>query len=162
MSKETKVCFRCNQDKPLSEFYGGKGYCKKCLREYQREWRKKNPRKAEAWRRRNPEKAKAASRRYKEANRETIRNADRQYQLERVYGIAPEEYDALLAQQKGSCAGCEATEYNSKSYHLAVDHNHDTGEIRGLLCLRCNRILGLSQDDPGLLRRLADYLERSG
>jgi len=47
---------------------------------------------------------------------------------------------------------------NDKSHHLAVDHNHETGE----LCLKCNRILGLANDSPSILRALADYLEQSG
>ena len=76
-----------------------------------------------------------------------------------LIGLRSEEYDELLNIQNGVCAGCGATEFNGKSYHLAVDHDHETGTIRGLLCLKCNRILGLAQDNPDLLRKLADYLE---
>ena len=161
MTVKTRMCCRCSQEKPISEFYDGRGYCKKCRREYQREWREKNPEKARAWSKRNPSKRKAINDKYKEINREAIRVSDRRYQLERVYGMTLEEYDDLLIRQDGSCAGCEATEYNDRSYHLAVDHNHETGEMRGLLCLRCNRILGLANDDPVMLRRLAEYLENA-
>lgn len=64
----------------------------------------------------------------------------------------------LLAKQNGVCPGCGVTSFNDKSHHLAVDHNHETGE----LCLKCNRILGLANDSPSILRALADYLEQSG
>jgi hypothetical protein len=57
----------------------------------------------------------------------------------RLYGITVEDYDRLLAEQSGVCARCE----NSPGQlRLAVDHDHETGEVRGLLCGPCNTYLG--------------------
>lgn len=54
------------------------------------------------------------------------------------YGITSEEYDHMLDMQDGRCAICRRS---PRSKHLAVDHDHTTGHVRGLLCDRCNRIL---------------------
>ena len=162
MTEETRRCGRCEEERSISCFSGNDRYCKKCRRDYNKEWAQKNPKKAKAWRRRNLDKARAASRRWKAENQEQVRCYDRNQHLEGTYGITLEKYNEILDAQGGSCAGCDATEYNSNSYNLAVDHDHETDKVRGLLCLQCNRILGLAKDNPDLLRRLADYLERSG
>lgn len=86
----------------------------------------------------------------------------RSYNQERrvllVYGLTWDEYDLLLACQEGRCAICGGT---PRRYALAVDHDHRTGEIRGLLCSRCNhKLLGSANDDPVRLRKAADYLEQ--
>ena len=85
--------------------------------------------------------------------------------LKRNYGITLERYNELHDEQDGKCAICDGAEttIHSKTGQpmlLAVDHDHSTGEIRGLLCQRCNRGLGLLRDSPDLLRRAADYLEK--
>ncbi len=61
----------------------------------------------------------------------------------------------MLAAQHGVCAICQT----APAIH--VDHDHRTGQIRGLLCFRCNAALGQLADDPLVLRRAARYLERS-
>lgn len=80
--------------------------------------------------------------------------ARRRY-LKNTHGITEEQYDQLLEGQAGLCAGCGC----SSIRRLHVDHNHRTGQIRGLLCFRCNAALGLVDDDPSRLRALAEYLE---
>lgn len=83
--------------------------------------------------------------------------------LLRDFGITAEEYGKLLADQSGVCAVCARPEIatrNGKLKHLAVDHDHLTGDIRGLLCADCNTGLGKFGDDPERLRRAARYLER--
>lgn len=73
------------------------------------------------------------------------------------FGLTWEEYDFLLTTQDHRCAICNG---HPRRYMLAVDHDHRTGEIRGLLCIRCNqRLLGAANDDPARLRKAADYLE---
>lgn len=72
------------------------------------------------------------------------------------YGIGVEEYDRLLADQGGTCAICRNLPRPGRD--LCVDHNHLTGEVRGLLCDLCNRTLGQAGDDPDLLDRMARYL----
>ncbi len=66
------------------------------------------------------------------------------------YGITVEQYDAMLRQQNGLCAICGRA---PKRFRLAVDHDHETGEIRGLLCTRCNLGLGWFRDDPSFFPR---------
>lgn len=77
--------------------------------------------------------------------------------LSREFGITPARYDELLALQGGRCAVCER---HSRTRRLAVDHDHETGEIRGLLCTRCNhKLIGAANESPAVLRRAARYLD---
>lgn len=76
------------------------------------------------------------------------------------YGITAEEFAAKLASQGGKCAICGTTDWLARGKGPHVDHNHDTGQIRGILCGPCNNGLGNFQDDPDLLRAAIDYLER--
>lgn len=71
------------------------------------------------------------------------------------YGITHAEYEAMLSSQGGACAICRGG--TSKRY-FAVDHNHRTGEVRGLLCGTCNTTLGRFRDDPARFKRAAKYL----
>lgn len=73
------------------------------------------------------------------------------------YGIPSGSYDRLYEVQGGSCAGCQRA--RGRTRHLAVDHDHKTGEVRGLLCYNCNYTLAHFRDDAAALRRLADYLD---
>lgn len=74
------------------------------------------------------------------------------YEWARKFGLSLEAADALLEAQSGTCRACKSTE------DLHLDHNHDTGEIRGFLCGNCNRALGLLHDDPLVIVRLLKYL----
>lgn len=78
----------------------------------------------------------------------------------RTYGLTVEQYDALLARQGGGCGICDATDAGNDHKQIPVDHDHDTGRVRGLLCHRCNRAMGLLGDDIVLLKRAIAYLER--
>lgn len=82
------------------------------------------------------------------------RNHDRMVQ--RTYGLEPGEYEALLAFQGGRCAACLRATGQSK--RLAVDHNHEDGSVRGILCGPCNQILGHGRDDPQYFERIINYL----
>lgn len=82
----------------------------------------------------------------------------REYSLRAKYGISPAQYAELL-ERTGGCNLCSKTE-EEEGKSLAVDHNHKTGEVRGVLCTYCNhRVIG-RHTDPDLLRRMADYIER--
>lgn len=87
--------------------------------------------------------------------RESLAKAggSRSYHLKRRYGISAEDADAMLEAQGGLCAICQA----APAAH--VDHDHDTGAVRALLCFNCNGGLGQFRDDPRLLRAAADYVE---
>lgn len=78
--------------------------------------------------------------------------------VEQTYEITPEEYDALYKAQGGRCAICRRA--TGRARRLAVDHNHKTGEVRGLLCKPCNSYgIGMfARDEPEVLDRAADYL----
>ena len=75
----------------------------------------------------------------------------------RTYGLRPGEYAELLAKQGGKCAICRKV---PRKRYLAVDHDHATGKIRGLLCFFCNSALGVFEFSPATARRAAVYLFR--
>lgn len=79
-------------------------------------------------------------------------------QLRRRYGITLEEYDAMAAAQDERCAICNKRPTMAQP-SLAVDHDHRTGQVRGLLCARCNHdLLGIFGDDPAFYMRAEEYL----
>lgn len=81
------------------------------------------------------------------------RNPNRKFiQLKHVYGITKVAYEGLLMSQGGHCAICPKIE------RLCVDHDHRTGDIRGILCEDCNLGLGRFKDDPELLKKGVEYL----
>lgn len=71
------------------------------------------------------------------------------------YGLSIADYDVLAEKQNGVCAICGEPD----KQRLAVDHNHETGVVRGLLCRLCNLGLGHFKDRPGVLTKAAKYLE---
>ena len=80
------------------------------------------------------------------------------------YGITYQDYIALYNNQEGKCVICEAFHpLESKVFTeiLNVDHNHTTGQVRGLLCHKCNKALGLLQDNSRILQRAINYLEET-
>jgi len=93
--------------------------------------------------------AKAAAKKYRRSP-----EAQREYELQYYYGISKKEYDALAEAQDNKCAICG--EHPEK--HLAVDHCHRSGVIRGLLCRTCNSGIGLLKDDPRIVSNAAYYL----
>ncbi|KND27525.1 endonuclease domain-containing protein [Streptomyces acidiscabies] len=77
----------------------------------------------------------------------------RQEHLKRSYGITEAQRDEMIAGQKGLCVIC------LKAPAVHVDHCHETGRVRGVLCFNCNSAIGKLGDDPGAVRRAASYLE---
>lgn len=146
----TKVCVACKVRKAASEFRpnarmksGLESYCRPCAVAKSAEWRAKNPDKV---------KRLAAAR--------PKRTTDERWavMLWVNYRIKPEEYWALHAKQGGVCAICGEAG-TTKRGMLHVDHCHETGQIRGLLCHRCNLALGHMRDRVDLLRKAIDYLQ---
>lgn len=83
------------------------------------------------------------------------------YRLKHEYGITKDQFDSLLAAQNFSCAICSTTEpRGSGTFH--VDHCHESGAVRGLLCLGCNAGLGNFRDNPTSLMRAIEYLTAQG
>jgi hypothetical protein len=106
-----------------------------------------------AWQRANPERYARRQREYKESGRKAI--ADRKSYLKRTYGLTVEQYEAMLDAQGGVCFICRET---PGDLPLHVDHDHASGGLRKLLCIRCNNALGLFQESPQLFQAAADYL----
>lgn len=89
------------------------------------------------------------------------------YTLKKRYGLSIADYTLLHLKQHGRCAICDDIIINGylnrdtkTNFQTCVDHNHVTGKVRGLLCWNCNVALGKFKDNPTILRKAADYLER--
>jgi hypothetical protein len=79
--------------------------------------------------------------------------------IKRKYGITIKDFNEMLEKQQGKCAICpHKFDEKIKSQNACIDHNHETGKIRGLLCRTCNRALGLFKDNPEILYNAATYL----
>ena len=87
----------------------------------------------------------------------TRQQGSRQYSLRVNYGITIEEYDEVVTHQGGGCAACGHT-YTGHGRRLAVDHDHQTGVTRGMLCPMCNRGMSFFKDNPDALEAAAAYL----
>ena len=94
---------------------------------------------------------------YRETNAEEVKRSKRWSYLKKTYGLTTQAWDELYTQQGGGCAICGRSLTDVK---VCVDHNHETGEVRGLLCVSCNTAIGSLREDPNLLRRAIVYLAR--
>ena len=144
MDTVTKTCTGCRQTKPLTEFFsrGGKlshlykSQCKLCMQTKRQQWANENRDHLNDWRRNN----------WVTKNRRLRRR-----------GATQQMYDVMYEAQRGCCALCNEPE--EKFAWLCIDHDHDTGKIRGLLCPNCNRGIGLLRDNADLLRKAATYID---
>ena len=140
MSKDTAVCFRCKTEKPLDLFKrdkrkptGRASWCLECNRKWARENVAKHPeRERESWRRSQ-------------------------------YGLDQATYERMLADHDNCCAICTKpfTFTEKKSDRPHIDHDHETGRIRGLLCHRCNYGLGTFEDRVETLESAIAYLKKA-
>jgi hypothetical protein len=98
---------------------------------------------------------------YRENNKDKIRVMIRNWYIKQ-YGLSLEQHTSMLKKQNGVCAICGNKEIwkdsKGRIKNLSIDHNHVTNEIRGLLCNRCNRLLGLINDDIKILKSTIKYL----
>ena len=173
------LCTRCKVEKSESEFYEhrSKGrlqhWCKQCFSEHKAAKYAEDPRKAldrqrarrladperfrflEKQRREaNPERYREMQRRWYHANLEKARATRRRSAL-KARGLDQESFDRLLLAQGMGCAICGKGRGIAL---LCVDHDHDTDQVRGILCRDCNSALGLFKDDPWRVQQAADYL----
>ena len=135
-----KTCSTCAGVYPVEDFPKDKAYpdgrkrqCKHCRNASRREWRRSNP-------------AKHAK-------------ESRRWNLRVNYGLEPEDYEEILKSQDHRCAVCLKHETEVPRQRLYVDHCHDSGEVRGLLCSHCNAGIGNLMDSPALLREALRYVE---
>ena len=68
------------------------------------------------------------------------------------------DYDQMLIQQNGKCAICDTENPSGRWDRFCIDHDHETGQVRALLCNGCNQAIGYLNDDPNLLEKAADYI----
>lgn len=119
------------------------------------------------WRARNPEKVEESAQKLRlrretdpawreEQNIKARGRAQRYVQVKHFYGLSAEQYDAMVKAQNHVCPICLKKDIRT----LHIDHCHKTGKVRALICGRCNPGLGNFNDDPALLRRAAEYLEK--
>ena len=150
---DAKACTTCLVVKPTTEFHkkkqnranSGLDYrCKGCASEHHKEYNKLHPNK------------KRGPNRYKGM---TGAQYARLWRLKR-YGISLAQFDAMLEAQDGKCAVCGSTSPGGKHGRFAVDHNHATGVVRGLLCWMCNAAIGMLRDSPDAAAGAARYLTK--
>lgn len=145
-------------------------------RAYHEANRERSNEKRKAWRKANPDRNKAAIKAWEEANQERKRATDKAWYeanyeriieqrrprvRERKYGVTPETYDAMLADQVGRCAICGTDEPGGKNTCLSIDHDHATGVVRGLLCINCNHGIGALGDSVEGISKALEYLLRT-
>lgn len=135
-----KTCRKCRQEKFREEFYsykrssdGLQSYCKGCSRESLKGY-----------------KATPESR--------------REYALKSQYGITTARYHQMLSDCGCRCQICRTVvvDKSLSGNGAVVDHHHETGEVRGILCRLCNMAIGLLKDDPALIMKAAEYLNDNG
>lgn len=142
----------CHPDKK----HKGNGLCATCYsRESSRRSQPANRARSRAWYEANREKAIAAATEWHRNNRAR----SRAHVLKYIYGLTPEDEDALLLAQDFKCPICLGPfDPTSRGTKIAVDHDHKTGVVRGLLHVTCNVGMGMLRDDPERLERAAAYL----
>lgn len=132
-----KICTKCGEQKPLSEFHkdkyrrdGVRTSCKSCYSKFHEEYYFKN--------------------------KDKVKIKNKSEWLQRKYSLSLEEYELLKKNQNNKCHICQ--EELTDGYEVHVDHSHKTGKIRGILCRWCNTGLGNFKDKIQSLQRAIDYL----
>lgn len=150
-SADTKTCTKCSRTLPLAEFHnnktcrdGKRHQCKHCVGAANREWQA-----------RNPEHAKAC---WKRSAKKQYTGEKRLLRKLKEYGITPEQFENMQAFGGHKCHICG----NPFDLYPYIDHCHESGAVRGILCFRCNTAIGSLRDNPTLIRRAADYVEQIG
>lgn len=140
-------------------------YNKKYYQEHRKELDAKNRKWYEEHPDRRRELARNRMQRWRAANPEKEKEIQYKNDLKRKYGISVDKYDEMYEKQNGCCAGCgehkeKTGNGNGRRDVLCVDHDHITDQIRELLCIKCNSILGLSNDNIELLENMITYIEK--
>lgn len=143
---KSKKCKFCKKIRVLSDFY-------------------KHPRAIDGYQNKCKFCAKAYNKKHYKENRKLVLERGRQRVLNKSYGLSLIDYDRMFEEQNGVCALCgepESVKHRNTNAinRLSVDHNHETGKIRDLLCNRCNLLVGKVESDLSLVELAVDYIER--
>jgi len=150
-----KICTQCNKERPLTEFskqkngrFGCSSICKECKYNKTKEYN--NQHKEE-----------------RKLKREQNKDKHRAFIFKQNYGITLDNYNEMVEEQNGVCAICGQPETAfekrfNRVRKLSVDHSHETGKVRGLLCGNCNKALGGFKDNINILQKAIDYLKIKG
>jgi hypothetical protein len=140
------ICNLCNKEKPLEDFQKEKGNkngrrnrCKICVNKKAQEWRI------------------GFKERYKKSYMQYNYGKGLDTYYKRAYGISRIEYDTLFKLQGGKCRICG----KARKRRLSVDHDHGTGEVRGLLCIRCNSLIGFCDESETTLVAAINYIRET-
>jgi len=133
-----KRCPVCDTEKESDQFWKGQYLCIPCQKHKQKN----------SWESRTPKKRLEQHLKYK-------------------YGVTHQQFMSSWEQQKGCCAVCreelpDLMAYENRRRMYAIDHNHETGDFRGILCLNCNTLLGMAKDSVKVLQRAIEYLNDKG
>lgn len=167
-----RACTKCGLVKPLTDFhrcvkdirYGVQSKCKVCKNEENTKWRRANPEKMAANKRRYRDKNGERLRVQQRAAYHALNAADptaaklvrRKQHMAARYGLTVEAFERLLEEFDGKCGICRRT-----SQRLVVDHDHETGAVRGILCVKCNVSLGAFGDSIRGLKTAIAYLKNA-
>lgn len=142
MTKTSKPCPLCPNERHITKTGKTSTHCKSCLTRADKAWKSKNP---ERW-------------------------AYLQWKahIKHEFGITPEIFEFMWESQSGKCKICDRglikplTTKKCEETKATIDHDHTTGKVRALLCNPCNVSLGLMKESPKFLRKAAEYLESYG
>lgn len=165
-----KICSKCLIEKDINDFHLDsrsedlhRRWCKVCARTSALNHRNKDPEKARAnyrtWAKNNPDKECDNEKERRLKNLPKARKECRNRHLKKVHGITSEQWEILFNAQGRKCAICSSTEPGRPPHNVwATDHDHETGNFRGILCPKCNKGLGLMNDNPIQLLAAIVYL----
>ena len=132
-------------------------------KEYKRQWYERNKERQKIKNKENYQLHKEERKAWQREYNKNFPEIDRNNHLIVTYGITLEEYNLILERQNGLCAICSQPETvirNGKLRALCVDHDHETGKVRQLLCNFCNTIIGYCDEDIEILLKAVDYLKQ--
>lgn len=158
-----KICSTCEQMKPLLEYppdlrrKDGRGArCRICADLVRKGFYAKYPQKEAERRRRNAQ----HGMRWYNKNRKSQIVRMKWTRVLKLYGITQQRYDEMLLSQDGRCAICSTYEAGRGDGYFAIDHDHGTNKVRGLLCQKCNCGIGFFGDDVERMKRAIAYVEK--
>lgn len=157
---EKFVCSKCGKSNPEVRRASRKTICNKCHAVHIREWCRAHPDLVAKHKRETMERLKSDPEKYERFRSKQAKNSYK-HDL-KGYGLTPEDFDRMLIEQCGCCAICAdpMLSYKNSRTRPCVDHDHNTGKVRALVCLGCNLMLGYAQEREHALIAGAQYLRR--